>query len=631
MKRKIFSILFALLLVLSFSLVLALPVGANLVDTYYVSTTGDNGNNGLSWGTAWQDIQYANSQAVYGDTINVAAGTYYEHITLKDGVEVLGAGASVTTINGGGSGTVVTANGVDSETKLDGFTITNGSATNGGGMYNYNSSSPVVTNCTFSGNSAAYGGGMLNDINSPPTVTNCIFSDNSASMSGGGMYNQRSLTTVTNCTFSGNSATYGGGMYSYDSTPVVTNCILWDGGGEIYNNTSTPVVTYCDIQGGYTGTGNIDADPLFVGAGDYHLQPGSPCIDVGNNAAPSLPSTDFEGDPRILNGVVDMGVDEYVPHEVWVDDDWQIGVPPYDEDTDGDTDFATIKAAIAAVASGGTVHVHPGTYNEKGIVIDKSLTVQSVSGDWHDTIVDPIAGPVFEFATNFSGDATISGFTIAVGTLGIYIDGLADTGTINITDCLIYDNGTGIFASGTLDGDIFIDDCIISDNGAPATGIHLYDILGTVEITDSVIGAYWDAATSTSYSGNAGNGIEIVRISESGNVLLDNNKIVNNTGNGIEDDTLLSGVYGRLTITNNIIGAYDYALTSGDGYFTGNGNHGISIAYVGPDGVVTIDGNKIAQNGVDGIELGVGLPVEGDVTINNNYIGAWTLRDGRKS
>ena len=43
-------------------------------------------------------------------------------------------------------------------------------------------------------------------------------------------------------------------------------------------------ISYSDVQGGWTGTGNIDLDPLFENpiAGDYHLTIGSPCIDTGS-------------------------------------------------------------------------------------------------------------------------------------------------------------------------------------------------------------------------------------------------------------------------------------------------------------------------------------------------------------
>jgi len=78
------------------------------------------------------------------------------------------------------------------------------------------------------------------------------------------------------------------------------------------------VVTFSDIQGSYSGTGNIDADPRFrdPANGDFHLLPTSPCTDAGTNDAPNLPAFDFEGHPRIFDGnedgnaIVDMGVDE---------------------------------------------------------------------------------------------------------------------------------------------------------------------------------------------------------------------------------------------------------------------------------------------------------------------------------
>ena len=59
---------------------------------------------------------------------------------------------------------------------------------------------------------------------------------------------------------------------------------------------------------------NLDnVDPLFVGNDNYHLKLSSPCINTGDNSAPSLPATDKDGNPRISGGTVDMGAYEYNP------------------------------------------------------------------------------------------------------------------------------------------------------------------------------------------------------------------------------------------------------------------------------------------------------------------------------
>jgi len=60
------------------------------------------------------------------------------------------------------------------------------------------------------------------------------------------------------------------------------------------------------------GNGNITNAPLFVDAakGDFRLQSNSPCINWGNNSAVSN-TTDLDGNPRIVEDVVDMGAYEY--------------------------------------------------------------------------------------------------------------------------------------------------------------------------------------------------------------------------------------------------------------------------------------------------------------------------------
>jgi hypothetical protein len=188
--------------------------------------------------------------------------------------------------------------------------IGNSAGWNGGGMQNEDAG-PTVINCTFIENSASStGGGINNWYFIDPTVINCIFIGNSAEY-GGGMFSSDNNPTVTNCTLVGNSASInGGGMANYKSNPTVTNCILWgDSGGEIKNDSSNPVVTYCNVDGGYPGDGNFDADPQFVnpGNGNYHLSSESPCVDAGTEAGVY---DDFEGDPRPQGNDYDIGADE---------------------------------------------------------------------------------------------------------------------------------------------------------------------------------------------------------------------------------------------------------------------------------------------------------------------------------
>ena len=146
-------------------------------------------------------------------------------------------------------------------------------------------------------------------------------------------------------------------MYNYDSSsPTVSNCILWGNtagtdGNEIALEYSSSIdVNYCDVEGGQAaiyndGTStinwgsNIDADPNFFDPDnpdpnlrDYHLRPGSPCIDAADNSSVPADTTDLDGDgnttepiPFDIDGdvrfndgdsngsaIVDMGSDEVI-------------------------------------------------------------------------------------------------------------------------------------------------------------------------------------------------------------------------------------------------------------------------------------------------------------------------------
>jgi hypothetical protein len=155
---------------------------------------------------------------------------------------------------------------------------------------------------------------------SSPLVINCIIGNNTSINGGAGINNDDASSTFINCTITGNAGP-GGGLHSGDTHSSVTavNCIIWGNTPEVSVNSGCSLtITYSDIGGGYDGTGNINADPLFISESDFHLQNGSPCIDAGNNSAvPSWLTTDLDGNPRIIDGnndgtaAVDMGAYEY--------------------------------------------------------------------------------------------------------------------------------------------------------------------------------------------------------------------------------------------------------------------------------------------------------------------------------
>ena len=143
---------------------------------------------------------------------------------------------------------------------------------------------------------------------------------------------------IENCTFYMNKAHMGGAFLGHRSDVTFNNCILWgdlamEGGAEIALFHNSVTVINSDVMGGKGGVyladddvlnwevGNIDIEPFFKDSSSsvFHLRLDSPCIDAGNNSLVT-DATDLDGNPRIDNGIVDMGAYEFIhPVKVSVD------------------------------------------------------------------------------------------------------------------------------------------------------------------------------------------------------------------------------------------------------------------------------------------------------------------------
>ncbi|MDP8269118.1 MAG: PKD domain-containing protein [Candidatus Tenebribacter davisii] len=178
--------------------------------------------------------------------------------------------------------------------------IVNNSAQIGGGITYYDTGSPLLQDSSVSGNTASSSAGGIYFISTTPTLVNVLLADNQCDW-GAALSISYSDIIMQHVTITGNHGSGGGGgIYCYNSHPQLTNSIMWNNlPQEIFMASGEITISYTDIQGSWAGTGNINSNPLFVDAanGDYHLQPGSPCIDAGNPASPLDPD----------NSITDMG------------------------------------------------------------------------------------------------------------------------------------------------------------------------------------------------------------------------------------------------------------------------------------------------------------------------------------
>lgn len=289
--------------------------------------SGDlNGDDGPGFANVGDNARHV-VRAVDGGSPNLLDG-----FTITGGI----ADGMFGTMDGAGfemrgaTGTATLVNCTFVANRADGF----------GGAVIMNAAVLHVINCRFLGNHSGLAGGAMRT-DGPVDVVNSVFAGNTTGGEGGAYTIQGAQGAIVNCTFFANSAGGGGGAVrsTGGSGAVVDNCVFWGNSAAFRPqilDTTPATVRFSDVQGGWPGTGNINADPLFVNAAgpdgmigtaddSQRLQPGSPAVDTGNNAFLPADVSDLDGDgntletlpvdidggARIVNGTVDMGAFEF--------------------------------------------------------------------------------------------------------------------------------------------------------------------------------------------------------------------------------------------------------------------------------------------------------------------------------
>ncbi|NIP25272.1 MAG: DUF3466 family protein [Phycisphaerae bacterium] len=329
------------------------------INLYETILSGDLDSNDVELENfEWQILyDFTSDPSRDENSYNVVTGSGTDASAVLDGFTITGGNANgpyPEYCRGGGMRNEYSSSTVSNCT----FSANSGNCSNSAGMFNEHSS-PKVSNCTFIGNDRC---GMANWYNNTPTLTNCTFIENVLGVSNHydssstlrncafignreGIESYGGITILTNCIFSGNrwtatfdysnskpilmNCTFSGNKnvigVDGDAIATLTNCVLWGNERLQYDYDGELIINYSCIQGwtgGLDGTGNIDEDPCFVEPGywdandvwvngDYHLLPGSPCLDTGDPDYLAEPNeTDLDGRPRVIGGRIDMGAYE---------------------------------------------------------------------------------------------------------------------------------------------------------------------------------------------------------------------------------------------------------------------------------------------------------------------------------
>lgn len=204
----------------------------------------------------------------------------------------------------------------------------------------------------FDSNFAEQNGGAIAAWSGAVTARNCIFRANHAEEAGGAVYSL-AVVELLNCTIWKNTAgTASAGIVNNGGALSMINCDLYGNTpAQILSLSAQPAdVIFSNVQGGFSGEGNIDVVPAYRApdSGDFRPFPGSPLIDQGCEIEGV--TTDYRGLGRPRGAAFDIGAAEFFDADGdLMEDDWEAeyGLNPADP-ADGTADLDGDQASNAA-------------------------------------------------------------------------------------------------------------------------------------------------------------------------------------------------------------------------------------------------------------------------------------------
>ena len=336
-------------------------------------------------------IQDAVDNAANQDTILVQPGTYTDAIVFDSTRIILGSlyllegdesYISRTILDGENEHRPLTLDFEDDErgVVISGFTITNGLADYGGGIYSFNFNS-IIDNLVITGNHASIdGGGIYVQRESQMSIHDVTVINNSAGSQGGGVHFHRSsMVLMWNCIIEGNRAESGGGMYVQRTSNVMFNQ------GSISNNyaRSSGGGVYCTHMCEMRFIGTKISDNIadwHLGGGIYNL---TSIIDLYNVTLCNNLSGDEDCGGVYLTGTCELLVMNSI---LWNNEHYQIYIH-------GESDPLTLVTVSYSDVEEGQDSVFIDNNAEvewlDGNINEDPLFVNADWGDYHLTAASP--------------------------------------------------------------------------------------------------------------------------------------------------------------------------------------------------------------------------------------------------